>query len=25
LEREKFRAQFIRSQTGLGVEQGRAH
>ncbi|MGS6436966.1 hypothetical protein ACVGW8_17655, partial [Enterobacter hormaechei] len=22
---EKFRAQFIRSQTGLGVEQGRAH
>jgi cation/acetate symporter len=25
LEREQFRAQFIRSQTGLGVEQGRAH
>ncbi|MFV2434308.1 hypothetical protein ACNITI_27625, partial [Escherichia coli] len=24
-ERELFRAQFIRSQTGLGVEQGRAH
>ncbi|HBI11919.1 MAG TPA: cation acetate symporter, partial [Franconibacter pulveris] len=25
LEREQFRAQFIRSQTGLGIEQGRAH
>ncbi|HKN05686.1 MAG TPA: cation acetate symporter, partial [Buttiauxella sp.] len=25
LEREKFRAQFIRSQTGIGIEQGRAH
>ncbi|EES9154552.1 cation/acetate symporter ActP [Escherichia coli] len=24
-ERELFRAQFIRSQTGFGVEQGRAH
>ena len=24
-EREQFRAQFIRSQTGYGVEQGRAH
>ncbi|EES0153188.1 cation/acetate symporter ActP [Escherichia coli] len=24
-EREQFRAQFIRSQTGFGVEQGRAH
>ncbi|SQB25589.1 acetate permease [Citrobacter koseri] len=23
--REQFRAQFIRSQTGYGVEQGRAH
>ncbi|EDR3245659.1 cation transporter, partial [Salmonella enterica subsp. houtenae] len=22
---ELFRAQFIRSQTGFGVEQGRAH
>ncbi|AGN86765.1 cation/acetate symporter ActP [Enterobacter sp. R4-368] len=25
LEREQFRAQFIRSQTGIGIEQGRAH
>ncbi|SQA98171.1 Acetate transporter ActP [Cedecea neteri] len=25
LEREKFRAQFIRSQTGIGIDQGRAH
>ncbi|ECO9858083.1 cation acetate symporter [Salmonella enterica] len=24
-EREQFRAQFIRSQTGFGVQQGRAH
>jgi len=24
-ERELFRAQFIRSQTGVGIEQGRAH
>ncbi|MFP1482644.1 hypothetical protein ACLB1S_02035 [Escherichia coli] len=24
-ERELFRVQFIRSQTGFGVEQGRAH
>ncbi len=24
-ERERFRAQFIRSQTGIGIEQGRAH
>ena len=25
LEREQFRAQFIRSQTGIGIDQGRAH
>jgi len=25
LEREKFRALFIRSQTGIGIEEGRAH
>jgi cation/acetate symporter len=25
LERERFRAQFIRSQTGIGIEQGSAH
>jgi cation/acetate symporter len=24
-EREQFRAQFIRSQTGIGIDQGRAH
>ncbi|WP_434526333.1 cation/acetate symporter ActP [Photorhabdus asymbiotica] len=24
-EREKFRAQFVRSQTGLGIAQGKAH
>ncbi|MGS9064495.1 hypothetical protein ACQWHL_27780, partial [Salmonella enterica subsp. enterica serovar Infantis] len=24
-EREQFRAQFILSQTGFGVQQGRAH
>ncbi|WP_425322747.1 hypothetical protein, partial [Escherichia coli] len=24
-EREVFRAQFFRTQTGFGVEQGRAH
>ena len=25
LERDQFRAQFIRSQTGIGIEQGKAH
>ena len=24
-EREQFRAQFIRSQTGIGIERGQAH
>ena len=24
-EREQFRAQFIRSQTGIGIEKGQAH
>jgi cation/acetate symporter len=24
-ERSRFRAQFIRSQTGTGIEQGKAH
>jgi cation/acetate symporter len=24
-ERELFRAQFIRSQTGIGIEKGQAH
>ncbi|WP_416240653.1 hypothetical protein, partial [Klebsiella pneumoniae] len=23
--REQFRAQFIRSQTGIGIERGQAH
>ena len=24
-ERERFRAQFVRSQTGLGISQGSSH